>query len=109
MSAGWSDTGEGLSMAASGSCSNPVGLIGLAPYAGAVLDVGCWKLSGDDDQVADDRDGELAAYSEGALFQVAGVAATKGSEAAATKLSSSVVLVNLNSIYPRRSTTSRGA
>ena len=60
-------------------------------------------------QAVEDIDGELAAYRDGALFQLAGVAATNGSEIALTKSAVSAALANLNSMYPRRSTSSRGA
>lgn len=106
-------TGVGLFIAASGSCSSAVGVIG--PACGAVLAPGksCpdfpWKLNGDDDQAVEDIDGELAAYKDGALLQLAGVAATNGSEIALKKSAVSAALANLNSTYPRRSTSSRGA
>jgi hypothetical protein len=49
-------------MAASGSWSNPVGVIGPNPWADDVFDWLCpWKLIGDDDQVVEDIEGELAA------------------------------------------------
>jgi hypothetical protein len=110
-SSGMSMTEIRLFMAASGSCSSPVGVIG--PVCVAVLSpswpVFPWKLSGDDDQVVEDIDGELAAYKDGALLQLAGVAATNGSEIALINSTVSAALANLNSMYPRRSTSSRGA
>ena len=105
--------GVRLVMAASGNCSSPVGVIGPACVAVLTPDeswpVFPWKLSGEDDQAVEDIDGELAAYRDGALFQLAGVAATNGSEIALTKSAVSAALANLNSMYPRRSTSSRGA
>ena len=87
----------GLSIAASGSWSNPVGVIGPKPCAGNVFDCP-WKLRGDDDQVVEDIEGELAAYSDGALLQLAGVAATKGSAIAAMNSPTSEALANLISM-----------
>ena len=54
-------------------------------------------LRGGEDQAADAMDGELAAYSEGALLQVAGVAATKGFETVDTKSFVSSTVANLKS------------
>jgi hypothetical protein len=69
------------------------------PCADEAFGFACpWKLRGDDDQVVEDIEGELAAYNDGALLQLAGVAATKGSAIAATKSPTSAALANLNSM-----------